>query len=122
MAIDFEIREHVVHVTVDRAGTEAELRDAIARVREHPDYLPGCDVLVDVRGIAEVPESSDLADTGRMVAREAERVFSRVAFVASGPLQFGLTRMFGLYVETGRLEVRVFQNEPAARQWLGLAP
>ena len=93
----------------------------IERATRHPDFQPRSAVLVDVRNIREAPTSRVLATTGQFLARHGAPHFSRLALVAEGPLQFGLTRMFGSHADTGELEVQVFQREEDALSWLGHA-
>lgn len=118
MAIEFEIEGRLVRARASKAGTEIELADAMARATSTPAFVPGAVVLIDVRRIDETPTSSMLSETGRFFGREGAKHFSRVALVASGPMQFGLSRMFGAFTEHGGLEVRVFDDEEKALLWL----
>ena len=119
MAIEFEILGSLVRVKSDEAGTEENLLDTIERATRHPDFKPRSAVLVDVRDIREAPNSRVLANTGQLLARHGAPHFSRLALVAAGPLQFGLTRMFGAHADSGPLEVQVFEREEDALTWLG---
>jgi hypothetical protein len=118
MSIEFEIVGSLVRVRADAAGTEEGIRDGIERATRHPDFQPRSAVLVDVRSIQEAPASRTLAATGQLLGREGARHFSRAAFVASGPLQFGLTRIFGSHADASGLEVQVFEREEDALRWL----
>lgn len=118
MAIQFEIHGGFLRVKADQAATEEGIRDAIERATRHPDFRPRSTVLVDVRSIREAPVARHLATTGRLLGREGARHFSRMALLASGGLQFGLTRMFGSHADAGGLEVQVFEGESEALRWL----
>ena len=118
MAIDFEIHGSLVRVKADRAGTEEGILEAIERATHHPEFRPHSTVLADVRAVREAPPSRQLASTGQLLAKEGARHFSRVAFLTSGSLQFGLTRMFGAHADAGGLEVQVFDREEDALRWL----
>ena len=107
-----------MQVKADAPATEEQVVDVIERATRHPDFRPRSAVLVDVRAIREVPASRDLATTGQLLASHGTGHFSKMAFVADGPLQFGLTRMLGAHAESGGLEVQVFRREEDALCWL----
>ncbi len=121
MAIEFEIQGSLLRVRADAAGTEAEVRDGIERATHHPDFRRRCAVLVDVRAVQDAPDTSLLASTGQLLAKEGGPHFSRVAFVTAGPLQFGLSRILGSHADAGGLDVQVFESEDEALSWLGQA-
>lgn len=118
MAIEFEIRGSLVRVKADRTATQEELLDAIERTVQHADFRPRSAVLADVRAIPDAPTNAELVATGQLLAEHGARHFSQVAFLATGPLQFGLTRVLGSYASAGGLEVQVFEGEEDALAWL----
>jgi hypothetical protein len=122
MNLEFEIHGSLVRARADRSCTEEELLEGMERASRHPDFRPLATVLVDCRAILEIPESRDLASTGQLLSREGARLFSRVALIATGPMQFGLTRMFAMHADTGKLEVQAFEDEQTALSWLAAAP
>lgn len=64
-----------------------------------------------LRRIAGVFQRHDV-DAGR----------SRVALVVSGDLGFGLARMYQAFRSESAIQLRVFRDLAAAREWLGLGP
>jgi hypothetical protein len=98
------------------AVTAAELRAHYRQLVVDPAFDPTYRQLTDVREVTdfELP-SSLLADVA------AHPVFApgtRRAFVVSGPVAYGLARMFGAYAEGARQEVQVFRDLAAAEAWL----
>ena len=67
------------------------------------------------------------ADALRRVASVFQRhdvdpARSRVALVVSGDLGFGLGRMYQAFRSESAIQLRVFRELAAAREWLGLPP
>ena len=53
---------------------------------------------------------------------DVDAASSRVALVVSGDLGFGLARMYQAFRSESAIQLRVFRDVAAAREWLGLGP
>ena len=79
--------------------------------------------LTDLRGITDAavgyPEMARLAERTRTRPLGA-RV--RSALVVAQPVQVGFARMFQILNEHPKVTVRIFEDEPTARDWLTALP
>lgn len=87
-----------------------------------PDVPIGTLELLDARG-AEKAElsSSEVRELAERDMRGPDRI-SRLALLADTEVGFGLGRMYQTLSESMTTEVRVFRDENAAWEWLGLEP
>lgn len=93
------------------------------RVFVDPEYEPGMNELVDVRGITELK----VTPTGieRLIATVENMEVAlpsryRTAVVADQDAAFGMSRMYELLRRDGRENVRVFRRFEEAARWLGI--
>ena len=110
---------------IDKYEGKMEWHDVwkgVLRTAEDPEFQQGMDVLADMT-------AADLDfgyEGARSMALEISMVptlrYGRIAVVAPGALQFGVSRMFGMLLETFDIfaEYRVFSDFSKARTWLGL--
>jgi len=117
-AIDKQLR--LVISTASGTVTYSDIAAHQVGLKNHPDFDPSFDQLIDGTGVTNVAVT---AEEIRTVARQ--RIFavnSRQAFATSSELAYGMSRMFELYREasgSGR-PVRVFNSLDAAQEWLHL--
>lgn len=73
-------------------------------------------ILFDISLSTESRSSNEI----RAIARQIAVYFSdvKIAVLVSSLMYYGLGRMFTAYAETKQIEVMVFKEEHAARQWL----
>lgn len=83
-----------------------------------PAFQPGYRVLVDVRKADFAPTSAEIESFSRTLPRFAEIFCDRIALVASGDLQFGITRMICLLADLNGFPMRPFTDIEEARAWL----
>jgi hypothetical protein len=125
----------VSRCTVHRAGRlrvtafagvvdEAALLDAYRRVTAAPDFDPGLDDLLDLRGVERL-------DLGGAAVRRLAAYFdrpnlpnhhARLAIVAPQDYVFGLGRMYEVLRDGAPGQIRVFRGVAEAVAWLGVAP
>jgi len=102
----------------------ADLEAYCRGVVEDPDYRPGFHELVDFRKANHwsVPgeELRKLRDVNLEVSAKVGR--SRLAYVITNDLAYGIGRMFMAISDESKIEHRVFRDMVEAREWLGLAP
>jgi hypothetical protein len=120
MPLSFVIdkQRRLVISTASGLLTYAELAAHQVGLKNHPDFDPTFDQLIDGTGVTKINVS---VDEIRTIARQ--RIFgagSRQAFATSSDFAYGMARMFEIYREasgSGR-PVRVFSSLEAAQEWL----
>ena len=121
LSFDIDKQRRLVTSTASGTVTYAEIAAHQVGLKNHPDFDPSFDQLIDGTGVTKVAVT---VEEIRTVARQ--RIFasdSRQAFATSSDFAFGMARMFELYREasgSGR-QVRVFNNLEAAQEWLDLS-
>ena len=123
MPVSFAIEKQRRLVTSTASGTVTYSEIAAHQVglKNHPDFDPSFDQLIDGTGVTKVAVT---VEEIRTIARQ--RIFgadSRQAFATSSDFAYGMARMFELYREasgSGR-PVRVFNSLEAAQEWLDLS-
>jgi len=105
---------------VDDAELMAHMESLIADERLRPGYRE----LADCRGI-----STPIGITGEGLRNVARRETAstlpkggRLALVMDQDVTYGLGRMFSVFAEENRSEIRVFSALPEACAWLGVDP
>ena len=81
----------------------------------------GLDVLIDRRGITQVPSTTTIHRSVDFFDRHADRL-RRVASVVDDDAVYGMCRMLEVFSERTRVQFRVFRQYGDARSWLGLPP
>ena len=120
MPLSFVIdkQRRLVISTASGTVTYSEIAAHQVGVKNHPDFDPAFDQLIDGTGVTKIAVT---VEEIRTVARQ--RLFgaeSRQAFATSSQFAYGMARMFELYREasgSGR-PVRVFNTLEAAQEWL----
>ena len=122
MSLSFVIdkQRRLVISTASGPVTNSEIAAHQVGLKNHPDFDPTFDQLIDATGVTKI---SVTVEEIRTVARQ--RLFgssSRQAFATSSDFAYGMARMFEIYREasgSGR-PVRVFNSLDAAQEWLQL--
>jgi len=87
---------------------------------EHPDFVPGMNALWDLRsvGLGRLPS----AEMRRMVewasVRGPRRGNARVAILVGTDVDFGMARVAAAISDGQGVQMRVFREEAAAREWV----
>ena len=120
MPLSFVIdkQSRLVISTASGAVTYSEIAAHQVGLRNHPDFDPTFDQLIDATGVKKIAVTIEEI---RTVARQ--RIFeagSRQAFATSSEFAYGMARMFELYREASgsARPVRVFNSLEAAQEWL----
>lgn len=102
---------------------DADLTQYQLALAAHPDHGPGFNQLVDLRDVnAGAVTSLGVRMAGSLTGRYAQQLAgTRCALVVSAGESFGLSRMFEAYA-SDVMEVDIFEDLEAAREWLGLEP
>jgi len=123
MPLSFAVdkQRRLVISTASGTVTYSEIAAHQVGLKNHPDFDPSFNQLIDGTGVAKVAVT---VEGIRTVARQ--RIFgadSRQAIATSSDFAYGMARMFELYREasgSGR-PMRVFNSLEAAREWLDLS-
>ncbi len=118
MPVDIEIDVGLKRVVnrVSGALMGAELLNVQQRIRQHPNFLPDFTQLFDLSRATEVHVTAE--DVRSIAAATPFCPTARRALVVSGPLQFGLARMFSSYIEANGGAARVCTTLDDALEWL----
>jgi hypothetical protein len=112
-----DAERHLVLTTASGVVTAEEILDHQKRLVNDPAFDPHFSQLVD---LTQATRTDVHAHHVRAFA--AKSVFtrdSRRAFVAGGPVAFGLARMYELMRETsGEIGIQVFDTREKALRWL----
>jgi len=110
------------------AVDDACLLAAYAGLKERPDFVPIAHDLADLRGVTDLGLTAQgLGELGRMYSggdrSQVPRSLPGLAIVATGPLAFGMSRMFQLMNEhILAKQIRVFEDYDEALAWLRALP
>lgn len=119
----FDPEANLLVVHLEGAIGDEDLLTYARRVVETPEIPAGHDELIDLRameagGRITTPGLRRVAALFARTDRTPEQ--SRVAFVASSDVGYGLARMYQAFRSESPLELRVFRSMREARTWLGL--
>lgn len=96
-----------------------DVMEHFARLRADPDLPEQLDVLLDLTEMTSVPEAGQLRQVAYAVAGLAATLRLRaIAVVASRDVLFGMSRVFGAFIDEQLERVRVFRAVDDARRWL----
>ncbi len=122
MPIRFEVdtTRRRIHTRAEGVVEGADLIAYFQALRAHPDYRGDMDELFDLSGATEIRVSG--ADVRRFSA-STEPVTSRgtpirVAVVAPGDLEYGLSRMYELLQIESLSTIQIFRKREEAEAWL----
>ena len=100
--------------------TQTDAFQSIQDLISHPDFRPGCDVLVDMTEVEEVLLMG--ADIRAKVGFDSALLdavgAANWAFVAPTDAVFGLARMYQTMMETTPINVGTFRDLAAGQAWL----
>lgn len=123
MPSDYRIddSQKTIWTVSDGQVTDVDLLGMYSRMRADVGFCADYNELCDFTRASDVQISTHVV---RRLALETPFVKeARHAIVASGPVVYGLARMYQAYVESGGQErVRVFTDLKAAADWLGVEP
>ena len=121
--MEYEIHQHngFVEVVTHGDGDVEVFQEFLNEVLRHPDWKPGFPILIDHSDLNAGPLTVDgmrkLADM--INAAAVELGSSRMAILVPGDLEYGLGRMWQVYIEgrwSGTSEV--FRSREDAVDWL----
>lgn len=115
-----DVQRGVVFSKANGVFSHTDALEHMERLSRHPDFRPAFNQLLDFRQVTSVVLSGE--EVRALAQRAIFSESSRRAFVVSSDLQFGLSRMFGIYRELGGEEgIMVFREMNTALGWLGLS-
>ncbi len=125
MPVTYEIVEDSGVIIASAVGqfSGAIWLEARKRMFEDPDFRPGLNVLLDLsRAELDEAKKEKTAEGAQKFGDHASRIgHIRFAVVAKSDLAFGVSRAWGAWLSSaGFVEVNVFRDMDAARDWLGL--
>ena len=86
-------------------------------LREHPDYRPGMNHLIDLREAKLAPEPAELR---HLVSEDPFDGGGRRALLVADDLLYGMGRMYEMLAEQRRIAFRPFRSLADACAWLGI--
>jgi len=101
------------------AVTMENVRDFIDAMELDP-RIPKCCMLVDARGVSELPTAPELRDIAHWMGRLVDRGMGPIAIVTEATFVYGVVRMFATYAEAVSLQVQPFKCMNEAQTWLDL--
>jgi len=121
----FDADANLLVVTLEGAIGDEDLLKYARRVVESAEIPAGHDELIDLRGMEAggqitTPGLRRVAALFARVDRTPDQ--TRVAFVASSDVGYGLARMYQAFRSESPLDLRVFRSMREARAWLELPP
>jgi hypothetical protein len=123
MAIQFNIRDGWIEVTLQGQVTNDDFRQLLAAYHEAEACLP-----VTPDRISDLSQAVMTAiDAGQLrefaLARQAAQLKNKVksAIIAPGPEQYGLARMFQAFNQNPKIEICLFKDAASAYAWIGRA-
>jgi hypothetical protein len=94
-----------------------ELQRLIMEIDESTSVAPN--LLIDLRALSHMDfDYRTVSDLARALGNRSLTNIERVALLAAIPIQYGFARMFQMLSENRHVEVRVFENENNALDWL----
>ena len=121
LAISYPDR-HTVLVSAGGSVTFAEIAVMLDDLLDDPRITSGTSVLVDARGVREVPTTAELRIVARDLAPLRENGVDRIAVAADSMFIYGVARMFGVFADAIGLQVGAFHSVDEARKWLASFP
>lgn len=118
MPVTWNISNNVVVITI--AGGGDGFREAVVAAMASPAFPLHASVLLDARPKTENPMTDELRRRADWVATLlARREGSRCAVVVGPrPHQYGLARMFSVFLGTEGVHAEIFTNIDEATRWL----
>lgn len=103
-------------------GTVAgeEVIEAVIELRTHPRWSPAMPQLWDGRGIGRIALSpSDMHALVQSAGELTQRPAGRQALLTTSGLHRTMGLLYKYTMRAGGLEVEIFDDEAAARRWIG---
>lgn len=118
----FDRKVGVVFVRYGKELDKDIIIDASKAVNAIPDLPKGSPVVVDFRQCENINLSSDdTREIAQFMAQFNEtRGEFKIAQLVSGKLMFGTSRMSAATIDQNMIEIRVFDQEQQAFDWIGL--
>lgn len=110
--------EHSLQISAGGSVTFAEIAVMLDDLLDDPRITPGTSILVDARGVREVPTTAELRIVARDLAPLRERGVNRIAVCADSTFVYGVARMFGVFADAIGLQIGAFWEVDDARAWL----
>lgn len=110
--------QHTVEVSAGGSVTFAEIAVMLDDLLDDPRITMGTSILVDARGVREVPTTAELRIVARDLAPLRERGVHRIAVCADSTFVYGVARMFGIFADAIGLQIGAFWQLDEARSWL----
>jgi hypothetical protein len=109
----------LIHTRCAGGTTLSDVLDHFRVLSEDPDCPERLDVLLDLSDLETIPESHQLREVTREIARVRERVrFDAIAIVATRDVIYGMARVFEVFAQSQFRATQVFRALPEAEAWL----
>lgn len=121
MPIEYEIdrKKGVIRTRCVGPTTLVEVMEHFHTLHGDPALPPRIDVLLDLCEMSSVPEREQIrAIVSQVKTLGSELRWGLLAIVAPSDLLFGMSRVFGIFVEESFANVGVFRRPSEAEAWL----
>jgi hypothetical protein len=109
----------IVYTTIEGSPSTDEIIGALETLLQSPEYCPGLRGVVDMRGSKLDSCAVDVRRIADVLIRYRDTIGpSRSAVVVSKTVTYGMTRMFQAYADQSSIEVELFHDIDAAREWI----
>jgi hypothetical protein len=110
---------HRVVLTVTRRLVNDEVDQCYAQLFVDPQFVPGLDLLIDLRGSEDLPTADVIRERAQRSKRLLGPFSGRVAqLFATNGVQFGMGRMYAVLAEAEGITAGTFTSLAEADQWL----
>lgn len=121
MEYEVHYRDGIFEVATHGGGDVKVFQELLSETLDHPQWRPGEPILIDHSNLNAGPLTVDgmaqLADMIQLARNELGS--SRMAILAPGDLEYGLGRMWQVFVENKwDGEARIFRSREDAVRWL----
>lgn len=121
MPVTYQINRRTEFIETRCTG-EVTVDDVLSHFQQlevEPSLPKRLDVLLDLAEMTSLPESDELLEVTRAVARLKTRVeWGACAIVANRDALFGMIRVFEVFAEGLFARTHVFRKRADAKQWL----
>lgn len=111
----------LVHAVTRGPTSSTDIVTSLASLLDHPSYSPGLRVLLDMREVVPSLRRPDVLNIARYVKERGEKLRDlKLAVVVATESSFGMAQEQRVALAGSPMEMEVFREMGAAREWLGI--
>lgn len=121
MQIYVTSHERYPRIIVEGVVSLDDIKDAVSDALSGPSFTESTGTIVDISASSSDRTHQEVRQLAVFLGEHRAQLGSRLAFVVSDSLHYGLVRMFSAYAEFQHLIVEVCSTLDEAIQWMGLS-